>query len=450
MAAVGIVELERQRFLARTGFQLSETPRSTSICSRAMMQGDILVFNDVRRDPRMAAAPAVTGSPYIRFYAGAPLISFEGAPLGALCVVDLHPRKDDLTELQRDGMQVLSRAVMQRLMIARQDNAAVAATRSREIELQKMLDSVPGISWTCDGDGNFDRFNARWKEATGAEPPRTAEECEPFIHPDDYLLARPRWDEALKRAQPFSSEWRLRLADGSYRWMLVRALPVVEDNGGTRWFGTLIDIEDAHHLSESRELLVQELGHRIKNIFAVVSGLIAMRARGRENVRSFADEISATIGALGKANDYVQLRSGRKSDDLAGLLCDLLAPYQSGDEDRVLISGDHVSLGARAATPLALIFHELATNSAKYGSLGVAGGHVAITVTGADSEDQPVSITWEEHAPGFAPPEVTSEGFGSRLLRMAIERQLGGSIRREFGKDGLQVALSVPATQLGA
>lgn len=450
MAMVSLVEAERQLFLARIGLEEGETPRAVSFCAHTMMQGDLMIVPDARQDVRFADNALVTGAPHIRFYAGAPLISVEGAPLGALCVVDTQPRDGELTDLQREGLEVLARAVMQRLMIERQDRAALAVTRKRERELQNMLDSVPGIAWSCDGDGNFDMFNARWQEATGREPPRTADQWQPFVHPDDYEAARTIWDKAVGGASLFTDEWRLLLADGNFRWVLARAVPALDEDGASRWFGTLIDIDDAHRLSELRELLAHELAHRIKNIFAVVSGLIIMRARGRDDVQPFADEIGATIRALGTAHDYVQPHSGRTSDDLVGLLHDLLAPYQDGEGARVRIGGDTVPLGVRAATPLALIFHELATNSAKYGALGSPDGHVAIAVDANEVNDVPICIEWREYVPGFTVPEDGPSGFGSRLLKMSVEGQLGGAMERTYESDGLHVVLRVPRSALGA
>ncbi|MEO0689881.1 MAG: GAF domain-containing protein, partial [Pseudomonadota bacterium] len=94
--AVSLVEAERQIFLASEGVAVSETPRSTSFCATAMLTGEVMVVPDATKDPRFADYASVTSERHLRFYAGAPLISSEGAPLGALCVTDIVPRPEGL------------------------------------------------------------------------------------------------------------------------------------------------------------------------------------------------------------------------------------------------------------------------------------------------------------------------------------------------------------------
>jgi GAF domain-containing protein len=111
IALVSLVERDRQVFAAKTGLDVSETPRPTSFCAHAMLGNEIMVVPDATRDPRFADNPLVTGDPDIRFYAGAPLVNEDGVPLGSLCVIDRAAR-EGLTPLQRDGLDVLAEAVM--------------------------------------------------------------------------------------------------------------------------------------------------------------------------------------------------------------------------------------------------------------------------------------------------------------------------------------------------
>lgn len=110
IALISLVERDRQFFLARTGLAVSETPRATSFCQHAMLMNEVMVVPDATRDPRFADNPLVTGDPYIRFYAGAPLVADDGMPLGSLCVIDRTPRSG-LSDLQYQGLQVLAEAV---------------------------------------------------------------------------------------------------------------------------------------------------------------------------------------------------------------------------------------------------------------------------------------------------------------------------------------------------
>jgi GAF domain-containing protein len=111
IALVSLVERDRQSFLGRTGLAVCETPRATSFCAYAMLGDDVMVVPDATRDPRFADNPLVTGEPHIRFYAGAPLVSDDGVPLGSLCVIDRQPRAA-LSDLQYEGLQLLADAIM--------------------------------------------------------------------------------------------------------------------------------------------------------------------------------------------------------------------------------------------------------------------------------------------------------------------------------------------------
>ena len=115
ISLVSFVETERQRFLARDGLDALETPRSVSFCAHTMLGDTVMEVPDASSDPRFASNELVTGDMAIRFYAGAPLVSPEGAPLGALCVIDKVARPGGLTDMQRNGLRVLAKAVMRRL-----------------------------------------------------------------------------------------------------------------------------------------------------------------------------------------------------------------------------------------------------------------------------------------------------------------------------------------------
>ncbi|MDY7098575.1 MAG: HWE histidine kinase domain-containing protein [Pseudomonadota bacterium] len=443
-AAVSIVEAKSQIFIAREGLTESQTPRSTSFCAHTMLRGEMLVVPDARNDPRFEAFSLVTGDANLRFYAGAPLISAEGAPLGALCVIDYKPRPEGLTDLQREGLAVLAEAVKRRLLSHREGTEAFQQLELSRARLQFLIDSVPDIAWSTKTDGTFDLFNARWEEWTAQPRPHTIEDWRSVAHPDDFERAVTQFNNAVRQSDDYEYEWRMKMADGSYRWMLTRAVPSSRDPNTARWFGTITDIDDRHRAAAERELLAGELAHRIKNTFSVIIGLITLHARGDEKLERFAGTMNDTIHALARAQDFALQTGTPEADDLKALLELLTRPYATRDTSAISIAGENVTVGARATTPLALAFHELATNSAKYGALSVPEGRVSITVL---REDNMVRIKWhEQDGPPTAPPE--EEGFGSRLVSMSISHQLAGTIEYDWQTDGLQVIVSAPATQL--
>ena len=442
MAVVTMVESERQRFLARVGLEGRETPRSQSFCAHAMLQPTPMIVTDAAADPRFRDNDLVLGELGIRFYAGVPLISSEGVPLGALAVIDTRPRPGGLTDIQLDGLKVLAESVMCRMASHRRELAATSRASESARAMREIADMVPGIVWSADQDGRFDYFNSRWRLTTGADHPATMTDWGPQVHADDTARTREAWQSSMSQGKPFECEYRLKQADGTWRWTLARALPMVDGQGQvTRWYGTLTDIDEGHRRSENRDLLARELSHRIKNIFAVVAGLISLRARRQPEAADFAQELIDTIQALGRAHDFVRPMEGMKGDSLLGLLKELMAPYADAP-GRVEITGDDCVIGPRAATPLALTFHELATNSAKYGALCEADGSVAITIE-CGPDMQSAAVRWRERG-GPDAQQPAQEGFGSRLLKSSIEGQLGGTLERRYTEQGLEVDLVIP------
>jgi len=341
-----------------------------------------------------------------------------------------------MTATQRAGLEVLGLAVMRRLHGRREELETLAELERREEHLRALADSMPAIAWSADGAGNFDYFNRRLLEFTGDGSHIDGG----AIHPDDFAAANGRWLECLASGETYEIQHRVRRHDGEYRWMMARAVPVFGADGRpVRWFGTAVDIHDAHQLSESRDLLARELSHRIKNIFAVVASLVSLSMRKRPEFREFGDELIGTLRALGRAHDYVRPAGGERRSSLHGMLEDLFSPYRGDGTARVAVHGDDARIVARAATPLALVFHELATNSAKYGALSAEDGTIELTIT---DRGETMALHWVERG-GPPPAGELKEGFGSRLVEMSVTGQLGGSWQRRFEPDGLVCDLTV-------
>ncbi len=272
-----------------------------------------------------------------------------------------------------------------------------------------------------------------------------------MFHPDDQDHAWSVWRHSLATGEPYEVNYRLRHHSGEYRWTLGRALPLRNARGEiVRWIGTCTDIHESKMMAEENEVLSRELSHRIKNIFAVINGLIGMSARQNPELRPMAAELQDRIAALGRAHEFARPHSEQSrpitvESTLSGLLTEILAAYPALGEGRLTISGDDPEIDDRSATPIALVFHELATNSAKYGALSSISGSVRIEVA---QHDDSVSIHWiEADGPEIVgPPSET--GFGTRLVQLAITQQLAGKIERDWRATGLRVDMRVAASRL--
>ncbi|KQU53001.1 histidine kinase [Sphingomonas sp. Leaf339] len=455
IALVTLLEEEYQHFVGRTGIDMAGTPRDISFCTHALASPNIMVVADTHRDPRFVDNPLVTAAPFVRFYAGAPLLASDGSALGTLCILDTVPR-DGLTPLQQEGLVVLARAAMARLddrRSSREQGIAEAEQRhaleQSELRFRTLADTMPQMVWSTLPDGFHDYYNARWYDFTGTTPGSTdGEGWNDIFHPDDQARAWTLWRHSLTTGEPYEIEYRLRHFDGTYRWVLGRALPIRDDAGRiTRWFGTCTDIHEQKLALEEREIISQELSHRIKNIFAVVAGLIQFAARTRPEFAPIASDLRQRITALGRAHDFVrphsaQSRPSAQQDSLKGLLDSLFEPYQQQDHSRIQVRGEDLLIDDRSATPLALLFHELATNATKYGALSTTEGTIDVTV---EQTDDVVTLIWMERGgPVVVTPPSGLNGFGSQLIELSAVRQLGGQVCRDWQSDGLIATIKVP------
>lgn len=455
IALVSIVSQDRQTFVGAYGINAAGTPRSQSFCSIAMHGQEPMTVPCAPDDARFSANPLVTGDPNIRFYCGVPLRSAEGAPLGSLCIIDDQPR----AELAPDELEALSTLAGAAMAVLEQERIALlakreserSATRISELEnrFESLADVLPQMVWSADNQGYADYFNRRWAEYTGASAQASfgAHWLE-FIHEDDRAHTQQAWSDAITQGTDYEARYRLRNASGEYRWVLARGLPIRGQQQIMRWIGTSTDIQDEAEAAEQLEVFSQELSHRIKNIFAVISGLISLSSRKFPELSTMAAELNQRVIALSSAHDLVRPRSfteqgSRKDVTLVAILEELLAAYRAEDFSRIHIRGGDVMIDDRSATPLALYIHELATNAAKYGALCADGGRIDIDIAAGDQ----VAMTWQESG---GPPvhQPAERGFGLDLADVTITRQLGGELEYDWDPAGLTVTATIPAKNL--
>lgn len=440
-----LVEDESPRIVGRSGTGFRDGTTLRSLCAASTGEADGLVILDASADPRFA--------PLAGFCVSHPLTSPDGIPIGCICVLDPSPREafpaDRVEALKNLAEAVM--AILERSLLERSSSQYQARSRTEIADLEQrfqvLADAMPQLVWSTGADGMVDYLNQGWCDFTG----RPAEESKGdrwtrFLHDDDKAIASLNWAQAVATGQNYEAEYRLLHRDGSYRWMLARGVPMVGDGGTiTRWIGTCTDIHEQKADAERLEILSRELNHRIKNIFAVIGGLIAMTSRSTPGFRDAAIELRDRVLALGRAHDFVRSRGGQPALNphgrLVGLLHTLLAPYQDETNERIVLDGDDIAIDDRSATPLALFFHELATNAAKYGALSVGEGKVRINVR--NLEDGQIELDWSEDG---GPPVLAAgkPGFGSSLVEMSIVRQLGGTLDYDWCKQGLRVVACIP------
>lgn len=214
--------------------------------------------------------------------------------------------------------------------------------------------------------------------------------------------------------------------------------------------GTSIDLTSRKRAEEDRQLLVRELNHRVKNLFAVAVGMVAMTARTSAGVRDMADALTGRLLALARAHDLIRpaVTGETATTDgttLVELMQAVIAPHLVEGDKSLHLDGPQVHAGPAAATSLALTLHELATNAAKYGALSAAQGTLTVSW---HTEGGALIVLWQESGGPAVQGPPSRRGFGSQLMHMSIASQLGGHISHEWCSSGLRVALQIPIEKL--
>ena len=334
---------------------------------------------------------------------------------------------------------------------------ALRQAQERELEAseakyQVLTNAMPQMVWSTLPDGFHDYYNAQWYAFTGVPVGSTdGEAWNGMFHPDDQERAWEQWRHSLATGEAYEIEYRLRHHSGEYRWVLGRALPVRDPGGAIiRWIGTCTDIDESKRSAERNELLSRELSHRIKNIFAVISGLVNLTGSRQGGLRPVMRELLGRIAALGRAHEFARPHSVKSAPEvgestLHGLLAVLLSPYSVDGRSRITIRGTDAMVDDKGATPLALVIHELATNAAKYGALSTSDGHVSVDISENDGQ---LELVWAEIGGPPITGSPTRHGFGTDLAELSVSRQLGGELSKEWSREGLKVTMRVDAKRL--
>ena len=269
----------------------------------------------------------------------------------------------------------------------------------------------------------------------------TFEDLSAHIHPRDRDRVRAAFAATRAVVGPYEIDFRI-LVDDDVRWVSARGQG--DDLGmvSRTMFGIFIDVTGRKQAEEGHELLAGEMSHRVKNLLAIASGLTAITARSVDTTTDMARELTQRLTALGRAHDLVRPLPGDegKAALLGDLLSVLLAPYDDlgAFSGRIRVSVPRMGVGEQAATTLALIVHELATNSLKYGALSAESGTLDVSCSAHETE---LVIAWtEQGGPTVKPPEGQG-GFGSQMVARALARQLNGAIERDWSPEGLVVRL---------
>ncbi|HXX25460.1 MAG TPA: PAS domain S-box protein [Pseudolabrys sp.] len=443
-------------------------PIATFVCDA---QGTILQYN--KSAVEIWGYAPKPGQTHEDFTAGVRFFDIDGKPLERSGFADVMASGEPARDLERiveraDGSRVavslnidplrnakgeIIGAVSCFLDITERKRMDAALEHSREVSLEQEQrlaatyeHAAIGISETAP-DGTFLRVNEAICAITGySREHLLANQLFSHTHPEDIDPDREGFRKQINGELDFYSvEKRFIRKDGRIIWMSVRSSPVRDADGKLLYLVRVVqDITDRKAAERRAKLLIDELNHRVKNTLATVQSLASQSARGSPSPAAFRESFEGRLIALSKAHDQLTQHHW-ESADLRELVSGSLAPYAG--TDRVVLRGEDVVLRPRAVLTLAMTFHELATNAAKYGALSEPGGRIEIRwqpvrLEGGDGRAV-LQIDWLEQG---GPPvvEPAQRSFGSKLIEGSVKAELGGSARLVFAEEGLRCEILIP------
>lgn len=268
----------------------------------------------------------------------------------------------------------------------------------------------------------------------------TFEDLSVHIHPSDRDRVRAAFQATRAVTGAFEIDFRIMLGD-EVRWISARGQGDDADIVNRVMAGVFIDVTGRKQAEEGHELLAGEMSHRVKNLLAIATSLTTISSRSTGSTLDMARDLIQRLTSLGRAHDLIRAIPGQegKAALLGDLLTVLLAPYDDmgAFRGRIRVAVPRMGVGETAATTLALVLHELATNSLKYGALSVATGTLDVSSTPSESE---LVIVWTERGgPAVVAPKGPG-GFGSKLVVRSLA-QIGGTIEHAWEPDGVVVTM---------
>ena len=311
--------------------------------------------------------------------------------------------------------------------------------------LREILDAQAKMVCRFERDGTIIYVNRAYADAFGSTAEALTGRCLwDVVTPED----RKPVEEQLERLSPECP--RLEIVNrvetpAGTRWTLWLNAAVAYDADG-QWTvaqSTGEDITARKELEEHRQLLVDELNHRVRNTLMVVQGMAHQTFRNSNVPEAPLQAFNARLHALAAAHTALS-RNNWSGSELAAVIEHGLA-FCGDDIARVGRTGPQVSLSPNVSVAMVLVLHELATNAVKYGALSRETGRVAIDwdLRGDEAGARRLYIEWKESGGPPVSPPIRS-GFGSRLITTSVERQLGGAIALDFAGDGFACRLSFP------
>jgi two-component sensor histidine kinase len=316
--------------------------------------------------------------------------------------------------------------------------------------LRLAVDAACVALWSWNVDSNlftmdkraFDLWGLPWADKVAFE------ELSAHIHPADQDRVRAAFSATRSVTGAYEIDFRIMLGE-DVRWISARGRGADEGIVDRLMFGIFLDVTGRKQAEEGNELLAGEMSHRVKNLLAIATGLTRITSRSATSISEMTKKLTQRLTSLDRAHDLVRPLPG--SEGKAALLGDLLSVLLQPYDDTVAFGGrirvavPRMGVGEKAATTLALVFHELATNSVKHGALSAEAGFLDIS---SQPDERDVVVIWAETGGPCIEQAPEMQGFGSKLIARSLSQQLHGTIEYGWQKNGLVVTLRMRRDRL--
>ncbi len=442
-----IIGEDNQWFQSCVGLEINEMPIDHTFFAHVLAETETspLIVMNTLEDNRFSSSSLVTGEPNIRFLAAAPLI-LEEENIGAICVIDNKPR-EIITKNQTSRLSSFAELCCEifKMRFSLNEVSLFEIKHQQQIRRQQLaIKAANVVSWVWNLHTNQVDCDIQMRKIYGIKhnDPLFAAELLDAIDERDANHVKAQFEAAISGGEPYEAEYRIAETG---QWLIGQGKVLDWDENGEplNLAGVNIDITDQKKSEEKTELLLRELNHRVKNTLAMLQSIASQTLKNSKSPADFNQAFSGRIRSIAAAHT---LLSDKEWEPvlLSHLLTEQINIYIQNVDKQLVISGDEVTLGPEESLALGMVFHELATNAAKYGALSTPNGLVEINIK-LDQSAMPhiVNLSWiEKNGPEVIKPETN--GFGSIMIERSLDKIIGSNVKLEFLNKGVEAHITLP------
>ncbi|AUQ43132.1 diguanylate cyclase domain-containing protein [Yersinia ruckeri] len=317
IALISLIDRDRQWFLSRSGLDVRETPRNISFCGHAILQRDALIVPDTAADPRFFDNPLVTAGPKIGFYAGQPLFSLDGLPLGTLCIIDSSPKEfsRDMASDLHDFSAIIEEYLRGIELNIYTDSLKSDLQRTEALFEQTFSQAAVGMALVS-LEGYWLRVNPRICEILQYSEHELLERTfQDITHPDDLNSDLELLKQLLdNKINTYSIEKRYFRADGSITWtQLTVALNRLPNGHPHHFISVVMDISERKAAEADLFALQHDLEERIEDRTQKLNVVVNRLHLEKERLHAITDNMPALISQIDVDEHYLFANSAYKN-----------------------------------------------------------------------------------------------------------------------------------------